>query len=65
MVTLRYASLAQIATELRRRVYGEKAKLAGTIPKPAGRPQRLEAIAEKLQRLADEGEAKDSDQSGD
>jgi len=59
MVSLRYASMAQIAAELRRRVYGERAKLAGVIPKPTQRidPQRLEAIAEKLQRFADEEDA--------
>jgi len=58
MVSLCYATLAQIAAELRRRVYGEKAKLATAMPmswpKPTDRPNRLATVAEELQKLADE-----------
>ncbi len=60
MVSLRYASLAQIAAELRRRVYGERTRLAGIGSIPFNptlgldRPKLLAAVAEELQKLADE-----------
>ena len=54
MVSLCYATLAQIAAELRRRVYGKKARLAGVIPKPTDRAHMLWEAAGILQALADD-----------